>query len=82
MRDSNVSAFPDVSVQWERLLFCLWWLGLYLQDQYINHIINETGATVLLRGRGSGHLGGSQGEGSVFLPALALLRAAKIILFC
>lgn len=33
-----------------------------LQDQYINHIINETGVTVLLRGRGSGHLGSNEGE--------------------
>ncbi|KAJ4707305.1 putative RIK [Melia azedarach] len=31
-------------------------------DQYINHIMNETGATVLLRGRGSGNVEGLQGE--------------------
>ncbi|XP_074301653.1 protein RIK-like isoform X2 [Silene latifolia] len=29
-------------------------------DQYINHIINETGATVVLRGHGSGHLSNSE----------------------
>ncbi|KAG2715521.1 hypothetical protein I3843_03G084800 [Carya illinoinensis] len=31
-------------------------------DQYINHIMNETGATVLLRGCGSGDPEGTQGE--------------------
>ncbi|XP_044468065.1 protein RIK-like isoform X2 [Mangifera indica] len=31
-------------------------------DQYINHIINETGATVLLRGCGSGNFEGLHGE--------------------
>lgn len=32
-----------------------WFLNL--QDQYINHIMNETGATVVLRGRDSGYHG-------------------------
>lgn len=35
-----------------------------MQDQYINHIMNETGATVILRRRGSGNNEGSDGEGT------------------
>lgn len=34
-----------------------------MQDLYISHIMNETGATVLLKGRGSGALEGPHGEG-------------------
>ncbi|RRT76331.1 hypothetical protein BHE74_00007575 [Ensete ventricosum] len=37
---------------------------LCMQDLYINHIMNETGATVVLRGRGSEHLDSSH-EGLV-----------------
>lgn len=48
-----------------RDFFCCCFWVLYLQDQYVNHIVNETGATVLLRGRGSGNPESVQGEGSV-----------------
>ncbi|XP_026661950.2 protein RIK isoform X2 [Phoenix dactylifera] len=34
-------------------------------DQYINHIMNETGATVVLRGWGSGNLDSSHAEGQL-----------------
>lgn len=44
-------------------LCCCGWV-LYLQDQYVNHIVNETGATVLLRGHSSGNPESEQGEGS------------------
>lgn len=38
-----------------------------LQDQYINHIMNETGATVLLKG---GACEGSCSEGGWFVGAV------------
>lgn len=41
-----------------------------MQDQYINHIMNETGATVLLRGRGSGNTDSLHGEGIPFSHAV------------
>lgn len=44
-----------------------------MQDQYINHIMNETGATVLLRGRGSGNVEGLQGEGTIYYGIYACL---------
>lgn len=34
-----------------------------MQDQYVNHIMSETGATVLLRGRRSGNSENALGEG-------------------
>lgn len=37
-----------------------------MQDQYINHIMNETGATVSLRGRGSGNPDPSHCDGILF----------------
>lgn len=36
---------------------------LYIQDQYINHIIKETGVHVELRGQGSGDLQNCHSEG-------------------
>lgn len=35
-----------------------------MQDQYINHIMNETGVTVMLKGCGSGSFE-PQGEGTI-----------------
>jgi hypothetical protein len=50
---------------WESL-FCVGGvLVLYMQDQYISHIMNETGVTVVLRGRGSGNCE-SQSTGGTF----------------
>lgn len=56
-----------------------------MQDQYINHIMNETGATVSLRGRGSGNLESVNGEGITFcmqydLIASFLLQRTGILL--
>lgn len=35
-----------------------------MQDQYINHIMTETGAEVVIRGRGSSYHDPSRGEGT------------------
>nr|QWY12732.1 RIK [Solanum tuberosum] len=43
-------------------------------DQYINHIMNETGATVLLRGRGSGYSDEGEGE-DVYQPLHLLISS-------
>ncbi|KAG7564066.1 K Homology domain type 1 superfamily [Arabidopsis suecica] len=45
-------------------------------DQYINHIMNETGATVVLRGRGSGSLENQHGE-EAQLPLHLLLSGSN-----
>lgn len=45
-------------------------LGFDMQDQYVNHIMNETGATVLLRGRGSANPESALGEGSSSTPMI------------
>lgn len=58
-------AFSNFSMQMGEIVFLLVVVHLYLQDQYINHIMNETGATVLLRGRGSVTSESLHGEGSI-----------------
>ncbi|CAK9162990.1 unnamed protein product [Ilex paraguariensis] len=58
-----LKAFSDISIRLGELVCCCCWLVLYMQDQYVNHIVNETGAIVSLRGRGSGNAENVQGEG-------------------
>ncbi|KAK8446470.1 hypothetical protein SEVIR_9G495200v4 [Setaria viridis] len=55
-------------------------------DQYINHIMKETGATVVIRGKNSENLGGCLGEASqqplhLYLTSMHLksLEAAKVL---
>nr|AGT17016.1 hypothetical protein SHCRBa_059_B13_F_20 [Saccharum hybrid cultivar R570] len=55
-------------------------------DQYINHIMRETGVTVVLRGEGSENLGSCHGEASqqplhLYLASMHLknLEAAKVL---
>lgn len=43
-----------------------------MQDQYINHIMNETGATVILKGRGSGNFESPSSGGTFWLHAIFL----------
>jgi len=71
---------------WEKLLLCCWCLCFFaLQDQYINHIIKETGVIVVLRGKDSENLGCCLGEASqplhLYLTSMHLksLEAAKVL---
>lgn len=79
-RDSNVEALSDISVQSGENFFCVGggWLS-YMQDQYINHIMNETGATVVLRGRGSGSLENQHGEGNICFIFVFLCLLMKVL---
>lgn len=64
-----VEASSVISVPLGEIVFCVgggWFL--YMQDQYVNHIMNETGATVLLRGHGSGSSESGFGEGCIVIP--------------
>ena len=67
-------AFSDISIQLGENVF-ISSVGLYMQDQYINHIMNETGATVLLRGHGSGNIDSLHGEGNPFFMQYDLLTS-------
>lgn len=58
IRDANVVSFASPYI-WGRLFFVVGGLVLYMQDQYIYHIMNETGVTVSLRGLGSGSTEGA-----------------------
>lgn len=58
VRDANILSFASPNV-WGRLFFVVGGLLLYVQDQYINHIMAETGVTVSLRGLGTGSTEGA-----------------------
>jgi hypothetical protein len=61
-------AFSAISIQLGEIFFFFFCVAggsvLYMQDQYINHIMNETGVTVSLRGCGSGEIESLHGEGT------------------
>lgn len=50
-----------------------------MQDQYVNHIMNETGAIVLLKGRGSGNPASTEDDGNyllyIIIPLCCLLNS-------
>lgn len=52
VRDTNVLSFASPNI-WGRLFSVVGGLVLCVQDQYLNHIMAETGVTVSLRGLGS-----------------------------
>lgn len=56
-------ALSDISIQFGEIVF-VGGAFFYMQDQYISHIMNETGATVSLRGRGAGICKSTDEEGN------------------
>lgn len=50
-----------------------------MQDQYINHIMNETGARVILRGHGSGNTESLCVEGTTFASCNLTLMWSAIV---
>lgn len=54
-----------------------------MQDMYINHIMNDTGATVVLRGRGSGNLENSSIDGtSISFIDVSILVTSSSFVVC
>lgn len=67
--------FCDISIQSGEIFFVLVVVRFCMQDQYVNHIMNETGVTVLLKGRGSGNTESSHGEGTALLYKNDLIKS-------
>ncbi|OAP05835.1 RIK [Arabidopsis thaliana] len=89
MKQKSISQIGSVGLQTVKMLSTCVYLGFEADpssnvaarirgpnDQYINHIMNETGATVVLRGRGSGSLENQHGD-EAQLPLHLLLSGSN-----
>uniref|UniRef100_A0A0D3FFE9 Protein RIK n=1 Tax=Oryza barthii TaxID=65489 RepID=A0A0D3FFE9_9ORYZ len=78
-KKTNLEAFSGIPIGMGETVFVL-------LDQYINHIMNETGVTVVLRGKGSGtpvncHAEASQQPLHLYISSMHVknLEAAKVL---